>query len=107
VKEGGADRCGYDAALCLTGPDGDETHAEPGQVSRVMVMVVMTVMVMPLGSERRAGKHHQDQEERGCENLFHGTNVARFAKAGKRANRAASKEETGAGARVAGTALFD
>jgi hypothetical protein len=57
-------------------------------------MVVVTVVVMSLGGERRTGKHHQDQKERGCENLFHGTNVARIAKTGKRAARGAPKEET-------------
>jgi hypothetical protein len=59
-------------------------------------MVVVTVVVMSLGGERRTGKHHQDQKERGCENLFHGTNVARPAKVWKTVVSAASKEETGA-----------
>ena len=41
-----------------------------------MVVVVMAAVVMLLrGSEHRAGKHHQKQY--GCENLFHGINVAR------------------------------
>jgi hypothetical protein len=57
------------------------------------VMVVMVVVMMPLGSERRAGKHNQ--EERGEEKLFHGSNVARLAKVGKAASCVASKEETG------------
>jgi hypothetical protein len=40
-----------------------------------MVMMVVVVMV-PRGSEHRAGKHHQEQ----CsgKNLFHGMNVTRF-----------------------------
>jgi hypothetical protein len=62
-----------------------------------MVMVVVTVVVMSVGSERRIGQHHQDQEERCCKNLFHGTNVARLAKVWKTVLCAASKEETGAG----------
>jgi len=42
------------------------------RVSGRVVMVVVVVMVS--GSERRARKHRQKQ---GCEeNLFHGTNVA-------------------------------
>jgi hypothetical protein len=49
----------------------------------VMVVVVTVVVILSCGSERRAGKHHQDQEKRCCENLFHALNVARFAKAVK------------------------
>jgi hypothetical protein len=60
------------------------------------MVVVMTVAVMSVGSERRTGKHHNDQEERCCKNLFHGTNVARLASAGKRTERMASNEEMGA-----------
>jgi hypothetical protein len=75
----------------MTGPHGDVTHAEPGQVLGVMVMVVMVAM-MSRSSERRASKHYQ--EKSGGENLFHGTNVARFAKAGKTHLWAASKKET-------------
>jgi hypothetical protein len=103
----GVDRCGYGAAFFLTGPHGDETHAGPGQVSGVRVMVVVTVVVMSLGSERRAGKHYQDQEDRCCKNLFHGSNVARFAKAGKRDAVAASKEETCGSVWMAGSAPSD
>jgi hypothetical protein len=46
-----------------------------------MVMMVMVTVVTSCGSERRTGKHHQ--EERCCENLFHALNVARFERAGK------------------------
>jgi hypothetical protein len=40
------------------------------------MMVVMGMMMVPRGSERRAGKHHQQQD--GCKNLFHETNLARL-----------------------------
>jgi hypothetical protein len=39
--------------------------------------VMMVVVVMPRGCERRTGNQHQ--EESGGEKLFHETNVARLA----------------------------
>jgi len=74
-----------------TEPNGDETHAGPGRVSRVMVMVVVVtvVVILSCGSERRAGKHHQ--EERCCEKLLHGTNVARPTDVGKGARACGTK----------------
>jgi len=57
-------------------------------------MVVVAMVVMSVGSERRAGKRHQDQEERGCKNPFHGSNVARLAATGKTSAYSESKEET-------------
>jgi hypothetical protein len=39
------------------------------------MVVMVTMVVVHWGSERRSGKHHQKQY--GCENLFHGINVAR------------------------------
>jgi hypothetical protein len=41
----------------------------------MVVMVTAVVEMLLRGSEHRAGKHHQKQY--GCENLFHGINVAR------------------------------
>ena len=75
----------------MTEPNGDETHAGPGRVSRVMVMVVVVtvVVILSCGSERRAGKHHQ--EERCCEKLLHGTNVARPTDVGKGARACGTK----------------
>jgi hypothetical protein len=77
------DRCGYAAAHGTTGPDGVKLHDRPGQVLRVVAncvmcgSVMMVVVVMPRGCERRTGKQHQ--EESGGEKLFHETNVARLA----------------------------
>jgi hypothetical protein len=40
-------------------------------------MMVMAVMMVPRGSERRAGKHHQEQD--GGKNPLHAKNVPRFS----------------------------
>jgi hypothetical protein len=49
----------------------------PGSVLGVMVMMMVGVMGMMVhrGSERRGGKHHQQQGS--GKNLLHGMNVAR------------------------------
>jgi hypothetical protein len=42
---------------------------------RMMPMMVVVAVMMFRGSERRAGKHHQEQN--GGKNLFHAKNVPR------------------------------
>ncbi|MGD0801001.1 MAG: hypothetical protein ABR906_06780 [Terracidiphilus sp.] len=47
----------------------------PGSVLGVVVMVMVVVVMVMRGSERRAGKDHQEQC--GGKNLFHRKNVTR------------------------------
>jgi hypothetical protein len=61
----------------------------------VMVMSVSLVKMMVLrGSERRTGKHHENQGRR--EKPFHGTNLAREQLAQKWPKGPASREQPGA-----------
>jgi hypothetical protein len=57
------------------------------------MMVMVTVMMLVSGSERRTRKHHQKQN--GCKNLFHGPNVTRSGRLRKISKSPASNEERG------------
>jgi hypothetical protein len=58
-----------------------------GMVGRMVVMMI----VMAFRGEGRGGKDHQQQN--GCENLFHGSNVAQEGLWRKGIQRGASREE--------------
>jgi len=60
-------------------------------VGRAGAWMVARMMVMALGGERRAGKHHQQQG--GGKNPFHGMNVAQAGRQRKRIERPASRKE--------------